>query len=63
MLVRCKNLLKPNGMVIIAENMFDSYLRSNLASHVIYGITATKWRWFVKWTNHFFNTAGVGVCF
>jgi ubiquinone/menaquinone biosynthesis C-methylase UbiE len=62
-LIHCKKLLKPGGMVIIAENMFDSYLGSNLASHVIYAITAIKWRWFVQWTKRFFNTAGVGVCF
>lgn len=62
-LIRCKKLLKRGGMVIIVENMFDSYLGSNLASHVIYAITAIKWRWFVRWTKRFFNTAGVGVCF
>jgi ubiquinone/menaquinone biosynthesis C-methylase UbiE len=62
-LIHCKKLLKPGGTVIIAENMFDSYLGSNLASHVIYAITAIKWRWFVQWTKRFFNTAGVGVCF
>jgi 2-polyprenyl-3-methyl-5-hydroxy-6-metoxy-1,4-benzoquinol methylase len=62
-LIHCRKLLKPGGMVIIAENMFDSYLGSNLASHIIYAITEIKWRWFVQWTKRFFNTAGVGVCF
>jgi ubiquinone/menaquinone biosynthesis C-methylase UbiE len=62
-LMQCKRLLKPNGMLIVAENMFDGHLRSNLPSHFIYAITAIKWRWFIRLANRFFNTAGVGVCF
>jgi SAM-dependent methyltransferase len=59
----CKRILKPTGMVIIAENMFDGYLRSNFPSHLIYIITSIKWRWFVWLAKRVFNTAGVGVCF
>jgi ubiquinone/menaquinone biosynthesis C-methylase UbiE len=59
----CRSLLKPTGLLIIAENMFEGYLRSNLPSHLIYLITAIKWRWVVQLTKRFFNTAGVGVCF
>ena len=62
-LMRCKELLKPNGMLIVSEDMFDGYLRSNLPSHLIYAITAIRWPWFVRLANRFFNTAGVGVCF
>jgi hypothetical protein len=62
-LIQCKELLKPNGMLLVAENMFDGYLRSNIPSHLIYAITATRWPWFVRLAKRFFNTAGVGVCF
>ncbi len=62
-LMQCKKLLKPNGMLLVTENMFDGYLRSNLPSHVIYAITATRWPWWVRFAKRFFNTAGVGVCF
>jgi ubiquinone/menaquinone biosynthesis C-methylase UbiE len=62
-LMQCKELLKPNGLLLVAENMFDGYLGSNLPSHVIYAITATRWPWFVRFAKRFFNTAGVGVCF
>jgi ubiquinone/menaquinone biosynthesis C-methylase UbiE len=62
-LMQCKELLKPNGMLIVAEVMFTGYLRSNLPSHIIYAITATRWPWFVRVAKRFFNTAGVGVCF
>jgi ubiquinone/menaquinone biosynthesis C-methylase UbiE len=62
-LKQCKGLLKPNGTLVIAENMFDGYLESDLPSHVIYAITATRWPWFVRLVKRFFNTAGVGVCF
>jgi ubiquinone/menaquinone biosynthesis C-methylase UbiE len=62
-LMKCKELLKPNGLVIVAENMFDGYLGANLPSHLIYAITSTAWPWFVRLASRFFNTAGVGVCF
>jgi ubiquinone/menaquinone biosynthesis C-methylase UbiE len=62
-LMLCKDLLKPNGMLLVTENMFDGYLKGNLPSHVIYAITATRWPWFVRLAKRFFNTAGVGVCF
>jgi len=62
-LMRCKELLKPNGMLIVTENMFEGYLGSNVPSHLIYTITATRWPWFVRLAERFFNTAGVGVCF
>jgi ubiquinone/menaquinone biosynthesis C-methylase UbiE len=62
-LMQCKELLKPNGMLLVAENMFDGYMRSNIPSHLIYDITAIKWPLFVRLAKRFFNTAGVGVCF
>ena len=62
-LLRCKELLKPNGMLVVAENMFDGYLGSNLPSRLIYAITRIRWPWFVRLAKRFFNTAGVGVCF
>jgi ubiquinone/menaquinone biosynthesis C-methylase UbiE len=62
-LIRCKVILKPKGKVLVAENMFDGYLKSNLPSFIIYTIAATKWPWFVQLTKRYFNTAGVGVCF
>ena len=62
-LVCCKGLLKPNGVLIVAENMFDGYLRTNLPSHLIYRITSMRWPWFVGLARRFFNTAGTGVCF
>jgi ubiquinone/menaquinone biosynthesis C-methylase UbiE len=62
-LMQCKKILNPNGMLLVAENMFDGYLRSNLPSHLIYTITVIRWPWFVRLAKRFFNTAGVGVCF
>ena len=62
-LMQCKELLKPNGMLLVAEDMFNGYLGSNLPSHIIYAITATRWPWVVRVAKRFFNTAGVGVCF
>jgi ubiquinone/menaquinone biosynthesis C-methylase UbiE len=62
-LERCKGLLEPNGVLVIAENMFDGYLGSNLPSHLIYALTVIRWPWFVRLAKRFFNTAGVGVCF
>jgi ubiquinone/menaquinone biosynthesis C-methylase UbiE len=62
-LMRCKLLLEPNGMLVVAENMFDGYMGSNLPSRLIYTLTAIRWPWFVRLTKHFFNTAGVGVYF
>ena len=62
-LLQCKMLLRPEGKLIVAENMFDGYLKSNLPSYIIYGITAIRWPWFVRLAKRFFNTAGVGVCF
>jgi len=62
-LKQCRNLLNPNGILLVAENMFDGYLRSNLPSHLIYAITSIRAPWFVRLTKRFFNTAGVGVCF
>jgi SAM-dependent methyltransferase len=59
----CKALLRPNGMLIIAEDTFEGYLGSNLPSHLIYAITSIRWRWFVRLSQGWFNTAGVGVCF
>jgi hypothetical protein len=32
-------------------------------SHIIHGISSIKWQWIVRFTQRFFNTAGVGVCF
>ena len=62
-LIQCRERLKPNGLLIVTENMFDGYLGSNLAAYIIYAITATRWPWFVRFAGRFFNTAGVGVCF
>jgi ubiquinone/menaquinone biosynthesis C-methylase UbiE len=62
-LEQCKQLLRPNGIVLVAENMFEGYLRSNLPSHLIYAITAIRFPWFVYFARRFFNTAGTGVCF
>jgi hypothetical protein len=32
-------------------------------SHIIYTVTSIKRGWFIELAKHFFNTAGVGVCF
>jgi hypothetical protein len=63
-LIRCKTLLKPNGgFLIVTENMFDGYLRTNIPSRLIYSTTSITWPWFVGIARRFFNTAGTGVCF
>jgi SAM-dependent methyltransferase len=62
-LIQCKELLKPSGTLIVAENMFDGYLGTNVPSHFIYSITALRWSWWMRFTKRFFNTAGTGVCF
>jgi ubiquinone/menaquinone biosynthesis C-methylase UbiE len=62
-LIQCRELLKPNGMLIVAENMFDGYVGTNIPSHLIYALTALRRPWCVSLTKRFFNTAGTGVCF
>jgi hypothetical protein len=41
--------------------MFSAII--NQPSHIIYGISSIKWQWIVRFTQRFFNTAGVGLCF
>jgi ubiquinone/menaquinone biosynthesis C-methylase UbiE len=60
---RCRQLLKPNGILLVTENMFDGCFGSNIPSRLIYTITAVRHPWFVRLAKRFFNTAGVGVCF
>lgn len=60
---KCRELLKPWGMLIIAEHMFEGYLGSNLPSYLTYSISSIRWRWIVYLTQRFFNTASIGVCF
>ena len=59
----CQKHLAPNGVIFIAENMFEGFLGLNMPSHVIYSITRVKFPPFVRQARRFFNTAGVGVCF
>jgi ubiquinone/menaquinone biosynthesis C-methylase UbiE len=56
-------LLTPDGMIIIAENMYDGILGRDLPSRIIYAISSIRNRQFVRLANRYFNTAGVGVCF
>lgn len=59
----CRKLLKPNGTIVVTENMFDGFGGTNLPSWMIYMITRVRAPWFVARSRRFFNTAGVGVCF
>jgi ubiquinone/menaquinone biosynthesis C-methylase UbiE len=59
----CRRHLKANGVIIVAENMFDGALISDGPSRLIYALTSMKAPWFTKVARRFFNTAGVGVCF
>jgi 2-polyprenyl-3-methyl-5-hydroxy-6-metoxy-1,4-benzoquinol methylase len=59
----CANLLAPQGVIVIAENMFDGLPIDDAPSRIVYGITSVKAQWFVKRIRYYFNTAGVGVCF
>jgi ubiquinone/menaquinone biosynthesis C-methylase UbiE len=63
LLEKCRGLLKPDGVLIVTENMFDGFGGTNLPSWVIYNITRVRQPWFVRLSGKFFNTAGVGVCF
>ncbi len=56
-------LLTPNGVIVVAENMFDGFGGTNIPSHTIWSITSVRNPSFVKLARRFFNTAGVGVCF
>jgi ubiquinone/menaquinone biosynthesis C-methylase UbiE len=56
-------LLSPNGMIIVAEDMYNGILGGDLPSRVIYAVTSIKNRWFAKLAGRYANTAGVGVCF
>ena len=59
----CGELLSPGGVIVVAENMFDGYWKTNVPSRVIYELTRIRQPLVVKLTGRFFNTAGVGVCF
>lgn len=63
MLSECRRRLKPNGRIIVAENMFNGFFGSNLPSWLIHRITTVRTGWFVALARRYFNTAGVGVCF
>jgi ubiquinone/menaquinone biosynthesis C-methylase UbiE len=62
-LAKCRTLLRPDGVLVIAENMFDGFGPNNLPSRIIYMVTSIRAGWFVKISRKHFNTAGVGVCF
>jgi ubiquinone/menaquinone biosynthesis C-methylase UbiE len=62
-LMKCQRLLKKDGVVIVAENMFDGFGGSNLPAWIIYMITTIRTPWFLALSRRSFNTAGVGVCF
>lgn len=59
----CSEMLTPQGVIIVAENMFDGYWKTNVPSRVIYEITRIRQPLVVGLAGRFFNTAGVGVCF
>jgi SAM-dependent methyltransferase len=59
----CTDLLTPDGVIVVAENLYDSPMGGNLPSHVIFGLSAMRWKPALAVTSRFFNTAGVGVCF
>lgn len=57
------SMLAPGGVIVVAENMVDGFLDSDLPSRVIFGITANQHPGLVRLARRWFNTAGVGVCF
>jgi ubiquinone/menaquinone biosynthesis C-methylase UbiE len=59
----CANLLTSQGVIVVAENMFDGLPIDDAPSRIVYAITSVKTPWFVKRIRYYFNTAGVGVCF
>jgi 2-polyprenyl-3-methyl-5-hydroxy-6-metoxy-1,4-benzoquinol methylase len=59
----CRELLVDDGVIVIAENLFDGPFGSNIPSHIIYAITRIQNKTFVRLARRFFNTAGTGVCF
>ncbi|HEY0105835.1 MAG TPA: class I SAM-dependent methyltransferase [Rhizomicrobium sp.] len=59
----CASLLTPNGVIVVAENLFEGFGGTNAPSRIIYAITSNRWRLFARVARRFFNTAGVGVCF
>lgn len=59
----CTGLLAPGGIIIVAENMFDGFWKTNVPSRVIYEITRIREPHFAAAARRYFNTSGVGVCF
>lgn len=55
------SLLKPGGMICIAETRFQGWLWS--PGWLVYQITRVRQPAFVALASRYFNTAGVGVCF
>jgi hypothetical protein len=45
----------------ISSNMFSAIISQ--PSHIIYGISSIKWQWIARFTQRFFNTTGVSLCF
>lgn len=59
----CREHLNERGAILVAENMFDGYLGTNLPSRIIFAITSIQYKPFARVARRFFNTAGIGVCF
>lgn len=55
--------LTENGLVVVAENLYNGWFRSNIPSKLIFAITSISNPFVVAATRRFANTAGVGVCF
>ena len=55
--------LRPGGTIIVAENLFEGYIGTDLPSKIIFAITSQKRPYVRIFTKLFFNTAGIGVCF
>lgn len=56
-------LLRPEGVVLVAENMFDGWGGTDAPSRIIYTLTRVRKPVATPMLRRFFNTAGVGVCF
>lgn len=56
-------VLRPGGVIVVAENMFDGFFGTNIPSRAIWMITSVSFDPWVRLARRAFNTAGVGVCF
>jgi ubiquinone/menaquinone biosynthesis C-methylase UbiE len=62
-LEKCKAVLGPGGMIVVAEVDYDGLFDGAMASRLIYAITSIRMGWVERLLKPLANTVGNGVCF